>query len=265
MLEYGDETPENTSLVMLANALKRPTSWLLTHNNYQPTENESLILQEYLTQFVQGVPLPYIIGTWSFFGRGFIVSPDVLIPRPETELLIEKALALAAKMDRPRIIDIGTGSGIIAITLGASLPKATMVATDLSLKTIRLARRNARRHHQTQIHFIQCNLLQAVKYQFDLICVNPPYIPTKTLSELDVSRWEPQLALDGGDSGLRTIDPFLRQAKSQLAPQGAILIEIEATLGEPALTLARQVFPEAQVTLHQDLAGKDRLIEIQQT
>ncbi len=256
------ETPGNLSLLLLGQALNQPKTWLLTHPEYEIQPKEFSTLQKALNRLLQGVPLPHILGEWEFYGRLFLVSPDVLIPRPETELLVERAIALAGRLPRPLIADVGTGSGAIAVSLAAELPRAALTATDISRPALRLARRNAARQAITSIHFLQADLLLPLAAKFDLICANLPYIPTATLQELDVAQWEPTLALDGGPTGLDLITRLLHQAQTRLTPAGSLLLEIESTLGQETLALAQSVFPNAEVTLRQDLAGRNRLVEI---
>ncbi len=242
--------------------MNKPKAWVLAHPEFEITIDEHHALQAALDQLLQGVPLPHVLGEWEFFSRSFIVSPDVLIPRPETELLIERALTLAAEIDHPRIVDVGTGSGAIAITLAAELPQAIVIATDISQLALHIARQNAQRHLPKALPFVQADLLQPLSAPFDLICANLPYIPTRTMQDLPVAQWEPVLALDGGSSGLDLIEPLLNQSLSRLAQSGCILLEIESSLGAETLSLAKSVLPNAEIHLHQDLAGKDRLVEI---
>ncbi len=211
---------------------------------------------------LQGVPLPYILGHWDFFGRSFKVTPDVLIPRPETELLVELAFHSIQDQNQPVIVDVGTGSGAIAVSLAAELPGANIAALDCSLPALKIAQLNARLYAQNQIRFVQSDLLTPFRIRFDLICANLPYIPRERLNGLNVSRWEPRLALDGGESGLDVILKLLHQAQTRLSPGGSVLLEIESSLGENALKAACTVFPDAQTTCHKDLAGHDRIIEI---
>ena len=157
---------------------------------------------------------------------------------------------------------MGTGSGAIAVSLAAELPFALVIALDLSLPALDIARHNARKHAQSHIQFVQANLLEPFRTQFDLICANLPYIPTEKLNALPVSDWEPRLALDGGENGLDVISQLIKQARSRLAPGGSMLLEIEASLGETALAAAQTAFPQAQLAIHQDLAQHDRIIEI---
>ena len=263
LAEKNFETPGNISLLLFSHVLGKPKTWLLTHPEVELTSDEIHTLQSALERLLQGVPLPHLLGEWEFYGRSFIVSPDVLIPRSETELLVERALALAARFDRPLIIDVGTGSGAIAVSLAAALPRASLLATDISREALSIARRNAQRHLQGELPLVQADLLQPFSAKFNLICANLPYIPTRTLADLPVSQWEPSLALDGGASGLDLIERLLHQALSRLAPGGIILLEIESSLGPATLSLAESIFPGTAIHLHQDLAGKDRLAEIQ--
>ncbi|QRN84367.1 peptide chain release factor N(5)-glutamine methyltransferase [Chloroflexota bacterium] len=263
LAENDFETPGNISLLLFSHLLNKPKAWVLAHPEFEITTDEHHALQAALDQLLQGVPLPHLLGEWEFFGRSFIVSPNVLIPRPETELLVERALTLAAEMDHPRIVDVGTGSGAIALTLAAELPQAKVIAIDISRPTLRIARQNAQKHFNKPFPLVQGNLLQPLSGPFDLICANLPYIPTRTLQDLPVAQWEPVLALDGGPSGLDLIEALLHQALSRIAPSGCILLEIESSLGAETLSLAKSVFPIAEIHLHQDLTGNDRLVEIE--
>jgi release factor glutamine methyltransferase len=249
---------------LLRHATGRSKSWLLAHGETMLKKEQTHTLRISLEHLLKGVPLPYILGSWDFYGRTFKVTPDVLIPRPETELLVEIALKLTCNRENLSIVDVGTGSGIIAISLAAELPGATMIALDLSSPALSVAQENARRHAQSQIHFVQSNLLTPFNTQFHLICANLPYIPSYALDTLDVAKTEPRLALDGGESGLLVIGELLRQARTRLAASGTILLEIEASLGQAALTAAHEAFPEANNQLIRDLSGKDRIVKIQQ-
>jgi len=166
---------------------------------------------------------------------------------------------------QPCIIDVGTGSGAIAISLASEIPGATVLGVDLSLAALRIAKINAQRLCPSRVTFVQGDLLMPFWRKFDLICANLPYIPRYTLPNLSVSQWEPKLALDGGETGLEVIYALLSQAQSRLSPTGVILLETEASLGVETLAAAQTVFPNAQQQLIQDLAGHDRLVEISLT
>ena len=235
-------------------------------------------------------PLAYILGRREFYGLDLLVSPAVLVPRPETELLVEEALAWARTRDgvplscspddaaagrarvaaahRLLIADIGTGCGALALALAAHLSGATIYATDISQVALELARRNAERLGLASgLHFIQGDLLSPLPEPVDLLVANLPYVPTPVLEELapEVRDHEPRVALDGGPDGLALIDPFLARAPAYLRPAGAVLLEIGAGQGEAVAALARRSFLTAAVEVKPDWAGHSRLVVIGST
>jgi release factor glutamine methyltransferase len=179
--------------------------------------------------------------------------------------MVEEALQwLNAHPGRRNAIDVGTGSGCIAITLAVHIPDLQVIGSDISLAALKAARINADKHAvAARLKLVHADLLPVNLSSYDMICANLPYIPTRTLKSLDVFGREPTLALDGGPDGLCLIRRLLSQATQILAPDGLILLEIEATQGEVALNLAREFFPKAQIKLLTDLAGYDRLIRIE--
>lgn len=259
-------TPRLDASVLLAHLLDRPRTWILAHPEIQLTPAQTAALQQALHRLERGVPLPYVLGKWEFYGRSFTITPQVLIPRPETELLIEHALNFLARVPRARrIADVGSGSGCIAVTLACETSHPHIIAVDISRPALQIVRQNAHTHGvSTRIHLLQGNLLDSLRpHTFDLICANLPYIPTHTLHNLEIYEKEPTLALDGGPDGLNLIRRLIADSVRLLAPGGLLLLEIEATQGNSAPHLAQKHFPRAQVTLHPDLAGKPRLISIQ--
>lgn len=260
--------PALEAQVLLGHVLNVNKTWLAAHPETLLTSAQQAQLVLCLQQYTQGIPLPYILGRWEFYGMDFFVAPDVLIPRPETELLVETALAWAQAHPRPsyRCIDIGTGSGVIAITMAKSLPIARFDATDISPDALTIARQNARKHNlESQITFHRADLFPETQpaRQYDLILANPPYIPTSTLQGLEVFGREPTLALDGGPDGLETIRRLLAASKRRAAAGGLVLVEIEATLGEAVGSLAASQFDGASIQILKDLAGHDRLLKIE--
>jgi release factor glutamine methyltransferase len=220
-----------------------------------------------LKRLEAGEPLPYVLGRWEFFGLEFDLTPDVLIPRPETELLVEKSLAwLKATPEQCHVADIGTGSGAIAVAIAKHAPNARILATDISHTALEVAKSNAEKHEvQHQIEFVECDLLPTLNVErlpFNVLCSNPPYIPSQALRRLPIFGREPTLALDGGADGLVVYRHIFQIAPRWLTSQGMMLLEIEATLGEAVTQLARDSFPHAKVQLHRDLAGRDRLVQI---
>ena len=267
MIDHFRRTLEGQ--VLLAHVTGRSRSWLLAHPEVSLTPEQKQALETAIRQLQAGVPLPYIIGHWEFFGLDFDVSPDVLIPRPETELLIETALAWA-RTHPPlgpvyRFLDIGTGSGIIPITLAFHLPSAEIMATDISPAALAIARQNAQKHGAGErIRFIEANLLpdNLQPSTFDILTANLPYIPTETLKELEIFGREPTLALDGGPDGLQLIRRLLAEITARKVAARLILLEIENRQGPAVKALARQHFPAADIEIKKDLAGQDRLAVI---
>lgn len=259
----GTEAPLTIASALVAHFLDKPRSWVLAHPEHPLDEADLLNLQPALERLAAGTPLPYITGEQSFRGHSFMVDPSVLIPRPETELLVERALEWMERQSRPlRVLDVGTGSGCIAISLAReSSQAATVFASDISWQSLRIARQNAHRL-ETSITLIQTDLLGGLSGPFDLICANLPYIPSADLPALDVSRWEPALALDGGERGSELIEALLLQARSRLAPGGLLLAEMEYRQGERLARAARIAFPLGMVIIHPDLAGQDRLLSV---
>ncbi len=271
-------TPSLDAQVLLAHLTGHPRAWLLAHPSATLTPPAVQDLEASLQKLEAGLPLPYLLGEWEFFGLKFKVTPDVLIPRPETELLVETALAWLNHSPLPAgkgvyAVDVGTGSGCIAISLAVHCPALHILATDLSPAALEVARQNAELHQVAhRITFLEANLLDVPSpptsfrlypSAFSLITANLPYIPTATLHTLDVYGREPTLALDGGPDGLTLIRRLLTQAVTPLAPGGLMLLEIEATQGQLASTLARHHFSDAHIQIHPDLAGHNRLLSIQ--
>lgn len=263
-LKKSSETPALDAQTLLAHILQRPRPWLLAHPETTLSPAQAADLTKALQRLQEGQALPYILGEWEFFCLTFEVTPDVLIPRPETELLVEQALAwLQEGPERERVADVGAGSGCIGISLAVHAPHVRVLATDLSLAALRVVRRNAARHGVTERVWPVCgDLLTPCRAVFDLIVANLPYIPRKTLRRLAVYEREPALALDGGSDGLESIRRLLEQAPARLAPGGLLLLEIEASQGARVRSLAAQVFPEAEISIHPDLAGRDRILEV---
>lgn len=259
------DLPALEARLLLAYVTGREPAWLLAHPEAPLSSDDEQALDLLLKRRLAGEPLPYLLGEWQFYGLPFYVSPAVLIPRPETELLVETALTwLRHHPGRNLAGDIGTGSGCIAVTLAKQTPNLSIWAVDLSPDALILAQRNADRHSvANRVHFAQGDLLDGIPVRVDLVCANLPYIPTQTLNNLPVARYEPRLALDGGPDGLALIRRLLVDLPRKLAPEGLALLEIEAGQGQAVITAASQVLPAARVSLHKDLAGHDRVVIIE--
>ena len=244
------------------------------------TDHENQQLAILVSRRCQHEPLPYLLGGWEFYGLDFIVSPSVLIPRPETEILVEQALLFAQSSATKkhglttttdgahqfRILDVGTGSGCIAIALAKHLPQASIIATDISTEALVVSRQNVEKHNlQTQVRLIECNLITARSGTFDLIVSNPPYIPEAEVPSLqqEVSCYEPIIALAGGSDGLGIIKRLLKQAAHITAPDGAIMVEFNPPQRAALISIAHSILPDATCKVVKDLAGLDRLLVVE--
>ena len=264
-LTQVSQSPDLDSQVLLAHVLDKSRAWILAHPENSLSNEEILALEAAATRLETGTPLPYVLGQWEFFGLKFRITPETLIPRPETELLVENALTWLNKHPKYRLaLDVGTGSGCIAIALASRIPDLKIIATDKSFSALDVARVNALQLGTLQqVEFLQANLMPPVQSKFNLICANLPYIPTSTLHTLKVYGKEPELALDGGKDGLDLIRSLIYLAAYSVSPGGLILLEIESSQGGAGSSLAKTVFPEAHIQILPDLAGLDRLLRIQ--
>lgn len=251
--------------VLLGHILERPRTWLVVHPDSRLSAKERKGYERALKEAAAGVPLPYLVGHQEFYGLDFFVNRDVLIPRPETELLVELALKwLKAHPDRRVVADIGTGSACIAISLAVNLPDLTVYASDISKGALKVADKNIKQHQVGDRVPLACgDLMGALPEAVDVLCANLPYIPNSTLKELTVALYEPRQALAGGVDGLMFTRRLLAQMPGWIKQGGLILLEIEDRQGLTVMMLARECFPAALVKCHPDLAGLDRVVSIE--
>lgn len=259
------ENPAQDLQVLMAHALGKEKAWLIAHGEDKLSAKELERWEAALGTLEKGVPLPYVIGEWEFYGLRLKVTPAVLIPRPETELLVETGVGwLRSHLSRRRALDVGTGSGCIAIAQASKIPDLELLATDISAEALDVAKFNVEIHHlASRIQLIQTDLMDGIQESFDLICSNLPYIPNERLHRLAVSRWEPRIALGGGPDGLRFIEPFLEQASARLKAHGLVLAEIDAELENKVRELAKSIWPNANIDVRKDLAGLPRLLVVE--
>ena len=212
-------------------------------------------------------PLAYLLGRKEFFGRDFYVDARVLIPRPETELLVELATEFAASADHSRlnIADIGTGSGVLAITLAAELPGAAVTAVDIDPDALDVARRNAGKLGVAdRIKFVHADFKDMPGGRYEIVVSNPPYVRSSALRDLEPElSFEPVHALDGGDDGATVLGPLIESLPKLLAPgRCAVFIEIDPPLAADAARQAANVLPGSRIEVHRDLAGLDRCLAV---
>lgn len=256
----------NSLLVLLAFVLDRPKDWVIAHPDQMLNSENITELENLFSRLMEGSPLAYLIGHWSFYGFDFQINESVLIPRPETELLVEHAILWLRKNHHAKtIIDVGTGSGCIAISIAKAFPRLKIIASDISYQSLRIAQKNSFQHATPNVNLLESDLLDSLNDKVDLICANLPYIPSQKLKLLSVRKHEPRTALDGGKDGLTFIKELLNQATFLLEPKGAMLIEFESTKNNDILHIAKEFFPHKEISIINDLANKPRLLEISST
>ena len=252
--------------IMLRHVCGLTQSQLLANSNNQLADCALPKLNDIIARRETREPLAYIIGEKEFYGRMFKVDDRALIPRPETELLIDLCMQFVDhnRLSRPKICDIGTGSGIIAITLAKEIPHAIITATDISADALALAKTNAANHH-TKIKFkLQDVTHQPGRHNFNVVVSNPPYIKTRTLENLqpEVRDWEPREALDGGINGMNILEPLIQSLSNLLRDDepSAAFIEIDPPVAEACITTAQAALPDAEIQIHRDYAGLERIL-----
>ena len=260
------DVPQLTAEVILAHALNITRTQLLARSDETLTPEQLVRFQTDLARVVNGEPLAYVVGHREFYDLDLITDRRALIPRPETECLIEQALARFADHPAPVIADVGTGCGAIAITLAKHLPRARVIATDLSADAIELARTNAGRNEvEARIDFRVGDLLEPIGEPLDLLAANLPYIDDKDWPFLakTIRGHEPRMAFLGGPDGLDLVRRMLHDAPRIVRSGSLILMEIGAYQGEDVTAIARQSFPNARISIKPDYAGLDRLTVIE--
>ena len=222
----GLPSPAREARWILARLLGVDEAWLLAHLDEDIAPAREIRFRHWIIRRRGGEPAHYLTGSCPFWGRDFLVTPAVLVPRPETELVAAAALALPLPAS-PAVLDVGTGSGCLAITLAAEWPDATVYALDLSPSALVVARANARRH-RVRVHLLAADLTLPLAARFHLVVANLPYLPDGDIPALapEVSRFEPRLALSGGADGADLLRRLVADLNRLLAPGGHALLEI---------------------------------------
>jgi release factor glutamine methyltransferase len=266
---HGSSSPRLDAELLAATALRMRRLDLYLQFDRPLEETQLTAIRELVRRRGDGEPVAHITGEREFYGRPFTVSADVLIPRPETETVVELTLRRARSLQRDgegvRIADIATGSGCIAISLAAELPGAKLTATDLSEAALEVAAGNVNRHHiGHRVELLRgswCEPLQG--REFDIVVANPPYIPSVELDGLarDVREREPALALDGGSDGLDAYRALLPSLATVLAPGGWGAVEVDIRAADAVTGLAREALgADLRTAVHDDLSGRPRVV-----
>jgi release factor glutamine methyltransferase len=249
------------SEILLRHALSISRVELYSDLDRKLTPEEDKKFWQLAKRRLAGEPSAYITGHREFYSLDFYVDPGVLIPRPETEILVERAVALAKERTVATVADIGTGCGAIAISLAVNLPGVKIYATDISQVALRVARRNCQKYGVAdRVCRLAGDLLAPLSEPVDLIVANLPYVREGEVSGVNTRSFEPALALDGGADGLEKIRRLCHQVEARLNPGGSLLLEIGMGQKEAVTRLLRSLFPKARIEVTKDLGGIDRVM-----
>jgi len=266
LAQAGVDTPQLDAEVLMAQIIGEQRVYVITHPDRVLSEDEQHRYREAVTRRANREPLAYITGKREFWALSFEIVPGVLVPRPETEVLIEAVLSTLRARENPLIADIGAGSGIVAVTLAYELPDAIVYATDISPVALDITKKNAARHQvELRVDVIEGDLLDPlpdeVKGKLDAVVSNPPYIPSDEIGRLqpEIAIFEPREALDGGVDGMYYHRRILETSKEWLKPGGWVHIEIGIGQGEAVSSYARELgYKNIRIT--NDLAGIERVV-----
>jgi release factor glutamine methyltransferase len=262
---HGSESPRLDAEILLAHARDCHRIELYTNYDQPLTDNQRAVMRDLIKRRAAAEPVAYLVEHREFFGLDFQVTKDVLIPRPDTETLIVEALEVMKPHGAPRVLDIGTGSGCIAIALAVNCPNAEITAIDLSEPALAIARQNAEKHEvASRIQFLHGDLFAPLSggEPFDLIASNPPYIASAEIETLaaDVRLHEPRSALDGGPDGLDIIRRLIAATPAHLHPGGKLLIEISPEQAESVTQLLAANGSYGDIAVLRDLSKQARVV-----
>jgi release factor glutamine methyltransferase len=260
--DVGSPRLNAETLLMFVLGVNR--AYLYAHPERELTAEEQAGYDEVIAQRSTGMPSQYITGHQEFWGLDFVVSPAVLIPRPETEHLVESVLELARGIAEPKIVDVGTGSGCVALALAHELKSAEVYAIDLSAHALEIARANAARMQlDARVKFLQSNVLEALAgvHDFDFVVSNPPYVGNNEADKVQrsVFEFEPKMAVFSGESGLDVIRPLIEQAHEALKPRGWLAMEIGYSMRDIVLELLDPTMWD-DIRVVPDLQGIPRVV-----
>lgn len=258
------DNPHLEAEILLAHALNAERIKLYIDFEKEPDRKALDAFKGFIVRRAKREPAAYITGSKQFMSLNFKVSPDVLIPRPETELLIENAIELIKKIDgKAAMLDIGTGSGAIAVSLAKFTDNAEITATDISEKALEIASANAQTHKvDGRIKFVRADLYPPENIKFDIIVSNPPYIKTADIKGLqpEIRSFEPVSALDGGADGLDHYRRIIGKAGNYLKEDGVLLLEIGADQAKDVIGIVNDTLKPKSVVVKKDLSGLDRVV-----
>lgn len=246
--------------ILLAFSINKNKEYLVSHDNEELIESIVSKYMKYITRLANYEPLQYIIGKQEFMKLDFFVNNSVLIPRQDTEILVEEVLNLCSKTKDITILDLCTGSGAIAISISKNIPQVSILASDISKEALKVAKIN-NSNLNTNVNFIESDLFNNINQKFNIIVSNPPYIETETINHLDKEvQEEPKIALDGGKDGLDIYRKIIDNAYNYLTDEGYLCLEIGYNQKEAVTELIKRTNKYEQIYTKQDLSGKDRIV-----
>ncbi len=256
---------ENSTLkvkILLANILNVKKEYLLIHSEEEVKQEDKIKYENNINELIKGKPLQYITNKQEFMGLNFYVDENVLIPQPDTEILVEKAIEIAETTQKNKILDMCTGSGCIAISLAKNINNAQIIATDISNNALNVANKNAINHNvENKIKFINSDMFNNIEEKFDIIVSNPPYIETVTINKLEIEvQNEPHLALDGGIDGLKFYKIIANNAFKYLNENGYLILEIGYNQQESVTQLLQDTGKYKNIETIKDLGGNYRVV-----
>ena len=256
---------ENSTLkakILLANILNVKKEYLLIHSEEEVKQEDKIKYENCIKELIKGKPLQYITNKQEFMGLNFYVDENVLIPQPDTEILVEKAIEIAETTQKNKILDMCTGSGCIAISLAKKINNAQITAVDISNSALNVANKNAINNNvEKKIKFINSDIFNNIEEKFDIIVSNPPYIETETINKLEIEvQNEPHLALDGGIDGLKFYKIIANNAFKYLNENGYLLLEIGYNQQNSVTQLLQDIGKYKNIETVKDLGGNYRVV-----
>lgn len=263
--KHGSDSARLDAEILLAFARGCPRIQLYTQFDEPLSDDVRAKMRDLVQRRANAEPVAYLVGQREFFSLSFRVTPDVLIPRPDTETLVMEILDAVKGLSSPKVLDLCTGSGCVAIAVAKNCAAAHVTAVDISPAAIAIAGENAVRHHvETRVDLLESDLFATIPQgtKFDVIAGNPPYVPSGEIDQLDaeVAKHEPRLALDGGPDGLSVVHRIVNEAPKHSAPNGLLLLEFTPEQASTIETILTQHGGYNEITIRKDLAHRPRVI-----
>lgn len=248
------------SKLLICALINKSKEYLIIHDKEELAEEKILKIKSNLDKIIKGYPIQYITGKQEFMGLDFLVNENVLIPQPDTEILAEEVINISKKIEKPKILDLCTGSGAIAVAVKKHAKNTNIIASDISSKALEVAKVNAK-NNNVEIQFIQSDLFNNIDNKFDIIVSNPPYIRTEVINELSLEvQNEPHIALNGGQEGLDFYRNIVNNAYKYLDRDGYLALEIGYDQKQDVVKIIESSHSYKEIYSKKDLAGNDRIV-----